>query len=282
MNTQILDNIESTQDDVILALLHFKPCKKQEIRKERPSGDWVNHITQYDVNPFMPKNPLIFLDLFNEERLFVTEPDLLMADPADQFSEMELLQVCGGEEEVSYRWNGVKMRKSAPKAFVRPGCDVFWDSCQRTVYKSGREDIMTHVFGWNKKLKKAISCPIPSHRNHAISGVLRNVEKEMAQTLCLMASVKEDVKVNWSVTIKEDSAFTVYSTEEKVKELCEMRDAPLSASGNRAAICHWVRAHKRKTSKLPVDVKKHLRGIVDFMLGDMQVTITPPTGFVIA
>ena len=280
MNAQILGNIESISDDVLLALLHFKPCKKQGTDKEKIKGDWVKRWTQYDATPFMPKNPLVFVDIFNEERLFCASADLLMADPSDQFDEMELIQVCGGD--ISYRWNGIKKRKSAPRAFIRPGCDVFWDSCQRTVYKSGREDIMTNVFGWNKKLKKAISCPLPEHKPHVIAGTERTLEKEMGQTLCLMASVSEDVKVNWSVTIKKDSAFTVYSTEEKIKELCEMRDAPLSASGNRAAICHWVRAHKRKTSNAPVDVKKHLRGVVDFPLGDMRVTITPPTGFIIA
>lgn len=138
-----------------------------------------------------------------------------------------------------------------------------------------------NVFGWNKQKKIAIACPVPEHRRAIIQGTERVLEKDMARNLMLAASLVEDMKVNWSVTIRESSAFTVYSNEEKIKELCALRDAPMTESGRRAAICHWVRAHRRKTQADPVDVRKHLRGVTQFPLGDMQITVTPPRGFVI-
>jgi hypothetical protein len=279
MNTEILNAVDDVADEVLMAMLHFKPSDKQREHREKRGGGWDLVWTEYDAKPYLPENPLFFQDVFNEERLFCADASMLMADPSDQFERFELLQACSGE--IAYRWNGMRRRKTRPRAFIRPGCDVFWDSCQRTVYKSGREDIQVNVFGWNKARKIALSCPVPQHKNAVIQGRERTLEKEMTQTLVLMSSVVEDMKVNWSVTIRESSAFTLYSTEEKIKELCALRDAPMTESGRRAAICHWVRAHRRKTQADPVDVRKHLRGVTQFPLGDMQITVTPPSGFCI-
>jgi hypothetical protein len=275
MNTETMSAIDSATDEVILAMLHFNSRSKPETHNR----DFSVGYTQYDAKPFMPDAPLYFFDLFNEERLFSVNPTDLMADPSKQFERFEIIQSCDPQDIEAYRWNGMKIRKTRPRAFIRPGCDVFWDSCQRIVYKSGREDVRTHVFGWNFAKRAAISCPFPEHKNVIMQGRERIVERELTQTLTLMASIAEDVKVNWSVTIREETAFTIYSTEQKIKELCDLRDAPMTTSGRRAAICHWVRSHRRKTESKPIEVRKHLRGITQFPLAEMQITVAPPVGF---
>lgn len=279
MNTQMLKSVETVSDHVLMAMLHFKPCNTRIDKARKVSRTHETIWTQYDLKPFLPEKPLFFQDSLNEERLFSAEPDDLMADPSEQFDEFELLRE--GSGEVAYQWNGIRKRKTRLRAFVRPGCDVFWDSCQRTVYKSGHEDVKAFVFGWNKARKIAISCPVPEHRNSAIQGSERPLERDAATTLILAASIVEDMKVNWTVTIRELSAFTMYSTEERIKDLCALRDAPMTESGRRAAICHWVRAHRRNATPNPVDVRKHLRGVTQFPLGAMQVKVTPPVGFCI-
>jgi hypothetical protein len=283
MKKEILSTVEEVSDDVLMAMLHFSPNYKNKEARERASKGYDRVTTLYDAAPFFPQNPVILHGAFCEGRLYSASADYLMTDPSSQMNEFEHLCISSGETGLElYRWFGIKKRKTRPRAFIRPGCDVFWESCQRIVYKNGREDVQVNVFGWNKAKKIAIACPIPQHKKAIFQGTERNLEKEMARNLVLSASIVEDMKVNWSVTIRESSAFTLYSTEEKIKELCALRDAPMTESGRRAAICHWVRGHRRKTQAEPVDVRKHLRGVTQFPMGSMQITVTPPSGFCIS
>ncbi len=65
--------------------------------------------------------------------------------------------------------------------------------------------------------------------------------------------------------------------EEMVKSLCYARSAPLTPADRKRPILHWVRQHKRRIEKgIDVDVRKHLRGITEFTMGDLAFSITEP------
>ena len=70
--------------------------------------------------------------------------------------------------------------------------------------------------------------------------------------------------------------FGVY--EEHIKSLLYSRDLPVTASGRKRPIQHWVKAHKRRIKKGTdiTQVKKHLRGINRFEMFGYKFLISNP------
>jgi len=62
-----------------------------------------------------------------------------------------------------------------------------------------------------------------------------------------------------------------------VKSLVFARDEPLTPTGRKRPILHWVESHKRRIkNKIKIDIKKHLRGIASFDMGGLNFEITKP------
>jgi hypothetical protein len=65
--------------------------------------------------------------------------------------------------------------------------------------------------------------------------------------------------------------------ESHVKSLFYARSLPVTESGRRRPILHWVRAHERRLAEgIDVDVCRHLRGITEFDMDSMHFQITSP------
>jgi hypothetical protein len=87
-----------------------------------------------------------------------------------------------------------------------------------------------------------------------------------------------DKRFLWNVVASEGRAkvtFGVY--EEQIKSLFYARDLPLTATGRKRPILHWVAAHRRRIkSGVDIDITKHLRGCSGFdMLGTRFDIINP-------
>jgi hypothetical protein len=64
---------------------------------------------------------------------------------------------------------------------------------------------------------------------------------------------------------------------EWVKSLLFAREAPLTESGRKRPILHWVREHKRRLkNKEDIDISKHLRGITEVSMSELNFKITQP------
>jgi hypothetical protein len=64
---------------------------------------------------------------------------------------------------------------------------------------------------------------------------------------------------------------------EHVKSLFYARDLPLTETGRKRPILHWVRAHERRLkSGIEIDIAKHLRGITGFSMHGFDFKITRP------
>jgi hypothetical protein len=64
---------------------------------------------------------------------------------------------------------------------------------------------------------------------------------------------------------------------EHVKSLFYAREAPLTDTGRKRPILHWVRAHERRLREgIEVDVREHLRGIVGFEMAGFPFRIISP------
>lgn len=85
-------------------------------------------------------------------------------------------------------------------------------------------------------------------------------------------------KFGWGSLGRELSAKMIFGTApDMVKSLFYARDLPITAAGRRRPILHWVSAHKRRLEKgTDVDIAKYLRGITQFVMGDLPFSITSP------
>lgn len=87
-----------------------------------------------------------------------------------------------------------------------------------------------------------------------------------------------DRRFLWSVDAVEGgtrAGFGVYM--EQVKSLFYARSIPLTKTGRRRPILHWVRAHQRRIKEgIDIDVTKHLRGITNFEMFGTNFQITQP------
>lgn len=87
-----------------------------------------------------------------------------------------------------------------------------------------------------------------------------------------------DKKHLWNVQCFEKKAkatFGVY--ESQIQSLFYARQLPLSETGRKRPILHWVSSHRRRiASGLEVDIKNHLRGISEFEMNGTLFRISLP------
>lgn len=88
----------------------------------------------------------------------------------------------------------------------------------------------------------------------------------------------QDRRFLWNVTANEGIAkatFGVYP--EEVKSLFYSRELPMTETGRKRPMLHWVAAHNRRMkSGIDIDIEKYLRGINEFVYKGTKFTITRP------
>lgn len=114
--------------------------------------------------------------------------------------------------------------------------------------------------------------------NGSIRGCLATGDKNQSTRGCAVLSYFADRRVLWNVTAKEHEAHATFGVhEEQIKSLFYARDLPLSGTGRKRPILHWVAAHQRRMkSGTEVDIEKHLRGISGFEMNGTRFEITRP------
>jgi hypothetical protein len=97
-------------------------------------------------------------------------------------------------------------------------------------------------------------------------------------------SLEADRKYLWNVEVAEDFGSVVPAKmhlgvdADMIKSLAYARETPLTASGRRSPILHWVKAHRKRIKRgIDFDVRKHLRGTECFDMGGFTFKITNPT-----
>lgn len=95
--------------------------------------------------------------------------------------------------------------------------------------------------------------------------------------------ITSDFRHMWVVTTEENALDSVKTPlrlgvdSEMIKSLFYAREAPITESGRKRPILHWVRQHKRRMKEgIDVDISKHLRGITAFSMDGFPFVITQP------
>ncbi len=105
----------------------------------------------------------------------------------------------------------------------------------------------------------------------------------IVQITTITINANADAKHLWRIKTSENLAGTIDTPivigcdGEQVKSLFYARSLPITASGRKRPILHWVAAHKRRMKEgIEIDVQKHLRGITSFEMDSLPFEIVNP------
>lgn len=202
-----------------------------------------------------------------ESRLFTTNPAELLAHPADILGEQ-----CEGAlfHEQSVKWFGARRIRAAPSRVAVLGKAAVW-------YEGHFRIIRPDGSGTYQKRYAAISrdggallvkrgpyvLSDPNESTFMITTLCSLVE-DAQRTNAMLASVKDAIEVHVPVPL------------DAYKEVFALREAPMTPSGRRKAIVHWVASHmRRSTNGSEHKVIRHTRGVEEFTIDGLRVRLTP-------
>ena len=123
-------------------------------------------------------------------------------------------------------------------------------------------------------------CPMEVVNAKNVQSQVESSRAESINTVLASSIVQfyQDRRFLWNVTANEGiakSTFGVY--EEQIKSLFYSREIPMTETGRKRPILHWVAAHQRRIkSGIDIDISKHLRGIDEFVYNGTKFKITQP------
>ena len=109
-------------------------------------------------------------------------------------------------------------------------------------------------------------------------GLNKDVEATYGVNGFIPLEVSVDRRFLWNVEAQESGARCIFGVyPDQIKSLFYARDLPMSKTGRKSPILHWVSSHRRRIKEgTSVDVKRHLRGITEFEMGGTGFRITNP------
>lgn len=263
-----LDKIED-----FLTILLFATAEKYYEETKKVSKTIQSSLITYPLKHMPVDCPWAGVD---SERIYTMDPDLLLDDP---------LKVVGPKEELAIydtggaQWFGQRLYSGNRKGYTTaaPPRAIWVEQHQRNIRPDGREFYFSQMSAWDP-VNRRIWPIVPAHcARQKLRGSNKKQNQQALRMLVLMASFVEDSKPFWCVEVRESTAVKTYATEESVKKLAELRKAPLTQSGRKKAILHWVAEHVRK---LPTGnqttVSQHMRGIESFSVDGLDVSIFNP------
>jgi hypothetical protein len=88
-----------------------------------------------------------------------------------------------------------------------------------------------------------------------------------------IANTSEDIGYGQNNPLK----FRLGLNKEHIKSLFYARSLPVTETGRKRPILHWVRSHQRRLREgIDVDVSAHLRGVFAFEMDGLNFEITQP------
>ncbi|MGH7849624.1 MAG: hypothetical protein ACREOP_04945 [Thermodesulfobacteriota bacterium] len=137
------------------------------------------------------------------------------------------------------------------------------------------------LIGKNGELRPTIKMvPSNSERGPLLRPAVRDRDSHSLDVRGVCAiNAWADMKYLWNVEALDDNGkaiFGVYS--EQVKSLLYARTLPVTETGRKRPILHWVSAHKRRLRNgTEVDISEFLRGTEEFSMYGTKFQISNPT-----
>ena len=270
----------------ILTLLYAEETEKYFAdtffsgRQHPFGGEWVQvDIAQWIGNWFKPSidNPWLFGWGGDEDRLIAGSTDLLTSNVVDLLSpEFTYAFLCDGLDEI-LRLRHLKMLKKLPRPFYSPVPRThFFAEYVCVIKENGKSMDQKLIHGW----KGDSYIPILVTTMPAYTMPKKNDFLDDKVCMIIAASCAEQARYGWRVTVSsKEKSIRIATDGDGIKALASLRDDPRAGESNRRSpLLHWVQRHTRqkKSGISYSEVKKHLRGIIEFESNDLFVRIDDP------
>lgn len=269
MSEEILSNVELA----ILSILN-KPVIDNAVRtgKNRDTEERVYAINTLPVKKLQRYiTTSMTMETDDDYRLFTCDINSVMALPKEDF----------GVVLVSDRYvkeNSFNMLNVIPRGYPHGTFDAVWQfDFIYTDVRTLRSRLVQSVFA-----VKGNQCiplyPLKTPKQIIIKDRGRHI-REITQHFALCTSIVEDYMLNqfWHLDLTDSVTISTYGKEHDIKSFLDIRDEPLTKTGQRKRVLHWVSGHRRVTKGgKEVKIEKHLRGLEHFNLGGFDVDITQP------
>ena len=216
---------------------------------------------------------IIFSDLrseFSKNKLFDPSEKNLICDPIYLYSNGYSLCMYNG---VFCKSMFIRKVDKLPKRYVCKGSkDAVFEIHYRYIDGS-KSEYIRGVFGYNgHNINKAFT-DMSSFKqtNYLLNNRYDN------ENFVLTTSMFDDLADQWITEITlNDQSIIIGSNRDGVNKLSKLREEPLTITGRKKAIMHWVAEHTRLTKSGYSDISTHTRGIDSFNIDDFSIRISPP------
>ena len=118
-------------------------------------------------------------------------------------------------------------------------------------------------------------------RNYRGSSLIKRYGKTkeyFSEVVSLVIQQYNDNQYLWNVSaIEGDAKINVACYKENIKSLFYARQLPVTETGRKRPILHWVRAHKRRLKEgVDIDIQKYLRGVTEIEMDKTKFIISSP------
>lgn len=219
-------------------------------RKASPDHPWLVYMGAGDSN----------------ERLFTSDLSQLVCEPA------KILKggfECYSLSGITFKWFKVQSTESKYiKPLIAPFAKNIYEIHHRTMSFGGSDEYIKSLSAYHGRKHTSIM-----HEGHPLLA---------GDEACdLMCSIKEDMHrqgvFHVKLTSEETSLGIRMSVDyDAVKELFSHRNSPLTETGRKKPIIHWVSKHLRRTHKFDTQVDRHIRGIEKFTVNGYLIEISQP------
>ena len=206
-------------------------------------------------------------------RLFSANINDLIVLPAASFG--VILPTAAEVKELSF----TKLKNIPPKymSFSKSFDSVWQLDHYLTQVHNLKKDHMQRVFGIRDN-KFYVLYPFNTNRSVSERDKIKHA-KESSTIFSVCASIVEDYQVSpfWNIDITDGITISTYGQIDHVKQLLDIRNEPLTETGQRKRVLHWVAGHRRVRGDKVIDVPQHLRGLTEYEIGGFHIKVTQPT-----
>ena len=264
-----MNNTQNTIDAIENMLAHLVCADQLEclnplsVHKQKQLSTSVDAGAKLRFNPIYPS--VAFTTQIGTEREFALNANLLLHTPQD---------LLGSKTEVALvstdfvKWSAFKKIFKRPIGVwvEKPGADLY-EYHSRFIRADGSADYCKRVAAIDKKGNPVRVVITGTHDQSS-----RQPDGEL---LILAASIVEDANRpgTFQTTVSDGVGVILPVPQGEHLDIFRLRDSPCTAGGRRKPLLHWVAKHLRKTAKAEVEVKEHLRGVHQFGIDGLRVTL---------
>ncbi len=224
---------------------------------------------------FSPMKPerIYTVDVVDSDRIYALDGGLLAAPMQDILAERAEIAVLKPD---CVEWIGYRKLSRTPRGvyIAGTGRPSLYEVHGRIITSTGQEEYYQRVAAISAKGTPLPVCFVGSKgtasRNDSEVAVLAaSIIEDAHRPNAILATVAEYAKLCFPVP------FGAHI------ELFSLRDAPLTPSGRRKAILHWVSRHVRRKKAVVAPVSAHWRGVKELVMDGFKITLdathTEPT-----